>query len=141
MKKDSTTNCPSARTDAVIVEPVGDGIVVYDLKRHRAHALNRSAAALWRLCDGTRTVPWLSQELSRQMACKVTESDIEDALHDLYAVRLFIEGPPFNVEMFRSRRRALKKSGQLIGLTVALPIVLSLRMPRVADAASMVACW
>ena len=37
---------PAARIRGVVVKAVGDEVLVYDLARHRAHSLNRLAAAI-----------------------------------------------------------------------------------------------
>ncbi len=47
---------PQARQDKLLVQEVGDELVVYDQKRHVAHSLNRTAALVWQNCDGQRTV-------------------------------------------------------------------------------------
>lgn len=44
---------------------LGDELLVYVPRRETAHALNRSAAAIWALCDGTRTIEEISGELGQ----------------------------------------------------------------------------
>ena len=44
---------------------LGDELLVYLPCSETAHALNRSAVAIWELCDGTRTAEDISQELGR----------------------------------------------------------------------------
>ena len=53
-----TTNglMPRARQDELVVEELPDETLVYDLKRHEAHCLNRTSALAWRRCDGRTTV-------------------------------------------------------------------------------------
>src|SRR5262245_18504542 len=43
---------PRAKTSELVVKKVGEELLVYDLARHKAHSLNRVAAAVWRACDG-----------------------------------------------------------------------------------------
>lgn len=65
MRSDCTG--PAARQDDLIVEHVGDEILVYDLRTHRAYCLNRTAAALWSLCDG-QTDP---EEIRRRLEAEL----------------------------------------------------------------------
>jgi hypothetical protein len=47
---------PVARTERLIVEALGDELLVYDLDDDRAHSLDPVAASIWRACDGESTV-------------------------------------------------------------------------------------
>ena len=38
---------PRARQDELVVEELQDETLVYDLKRHKARCLNRTAALVW----------------------------------------------------------------------------------------------
>jgi hypothetical protein len=42
---------------------LGDELLVYVPGTETAHALNRSAVAIWELCDGKRTIEEISEEL------------------------------------------------------------------------------
>ena len=46
---------PRARQEELVVEELPDETLVYDLKRHKAHCLNRAAALVWQHCDGRTT--------------------------------------------------------------------------------------
>jgi len=63
--KDSsrTLNKPLARADELVIEELGDELLVYDLARDRAHSLGASAARVWRACDGETKVEALSAKL------------------------------------------------------------------------------
>jgi hypothetical protein len=52
------------RSQAARAYRLGDELLVYVPRSDTAHALNRSAAAIWELCDGTRTVEEISQQLA-----------------------------------------------------------------------------
>ena len=47
---------PRARQDELVVEELSDETLVYDLKRHKANCLNRTAALVWQDCDGQTSV-------------------------------------------------------------------------------------
>ena len=44
---------------------LGDELLVYVPNSQTAHALNRSAVAIWQLCDGIRTAEDISRELGQ----------------------------------------------------------------------------
>jgi hypothetical protein len=43
---------PLARSAGLLVEPIGDELLVFDSERKVAHSLNDVAARVWRACDG-----------------------------------------------------------------------------------------
>jgi hypothetical protein len=47
----------------LLAQDVGDELVVFDERRYVAHRLNRTAAAVWRLADGQRTIADLAASL------------------------------------------------------------------------------
>ena len=47
---------PAARTSGLVVRELAEETLVYDEERHRAHCLNRTAALVWRHCDGKTPV-------------------------------------------------------------------------------------
>jgi hypothetical protein len=50
-----------------VTHRLGDELLVYVPRTDTAHALNRSAAAIWQLCDGTRTIADISREIGRSI--------------------------------------------------------------------------
>jgi hypothetical protein len=46
---------PLRRSAGLIIRELGDETLVYERERHRAHCLNPTTAAVFRLCDGTRS--------------------------------------------------------------------------------------
>jgi|SRR5436853_1400103 hypothetical protein len=54
---------PHRRPD-LIERELSDELVLYDPESDRAYLLNRSAAAIWDLCDGTRSLEEIARELS-----------------------------------------------------------------------------
>jgi hypothetical protein len=47
------------------VEEAEDGLVVYDPAADTVHHLNKTAAIIFGLCDGTRAAPAIADELAR----------------------------------------------------------------------------
>jgi aminopeptidase-like protein len=66
---------PLARTAGLVVEPIDDGVVVYDEETGRAHALNAGAAAVWSAADGTRDIAAIAQRAGMDPAAAVAALD------------------------------------------------------------------
>ncbi|HBB89829.1 MAG TPA: hypothetical protein DC047_19660 [Blastocatellia bacterium] len=64
MKIEATKFLPLARRDAIITKEVDGELLVYDVTRDKAHCLNETAAAVWRLCDGRSSVSEISEQLA-----------------------------------------------------------------------------
>src|ERR1044071_1833565 len=64
MKPGLSRLAPLARTDNFIVKEVDGELLVYDQQRHKAHCLNKLAADIWRLCDGSKTASEIATQLS-----------------------------------------------------------------------------
>jgi hypothetical protein len=62
-----------------------DELVLYVSGRELGVSLNRSARAIWELCDGQHTPLEISQELSRALDCPDDEllADVEAAIRQL----------------------------------------------------------
>lgn len=58
-----------ARRDHVREYRLGDELLLYVPQGETAHALNASAASIWELCDGIRTVDDISRELGQFLGC------------------------------------------------------------------------
>jgi Coenzyme PQQ synthesis protein D (PqqD) len=52
------------RREGLSERALPDELVLYDPKTDKAYLLNRSAAAIWDLCDGERSLPELAAELA-----------------------------------------------------------------------------
>lgn len=121
-----------------------DELIVYDLTCHRAHCLNRAAAAVFRRADGTRTVAEIALELEDPGGDRATrEAIVRLALDQLAAAGMLETTPdempqPAGVELDAggspSRRDALRRLGT--GVALLLPVVASVLAPTPADAQS-----
>jgi hypothetical protein len=136
---------PVARADGLIVEEFGDELLVYDLTRDKAHRLNRTAAFVWRRCDGQTTVAALAAALVKDQALEkdaapATESTlrlgemvVRMALDRLAAARLFTERLTMPASKARLSRRDVMRAA---GISLLVPLVESIVAPRAAEAAS-----
>lgn len=119
---------PQAREEKLLVQEVGDELVVYDQKRHRAHRLNATAARIWRRCDGRTGVAELAATLEE--AGLPTKEDLVWLALDRLEKADLLREPVVRPEGAReiSRRKVLQRLG-LAGLAFLLPAVTSITAP------------
>ncbi len=127
---------PRARTEKLIVEELPDETLVYDLKRHKAHCLNRTAAAVWRQCDGGTTVSQIVRSLEEELAIPNDEGIVTLALDRLKKARLLEEGTNVAGIAVGPSRRELVRKLAMVGGAILLPMVTSMASPTAAMAAS-----
>jgi hypothetical protein len=116
-----------ARDQGLIVDSIGDELLVYDTACSRAHSLNVVAAAVWRACDGQRDVDQLAAFTALE------RSAVELALDNLLDAELITGYGRSGV----SRRVVLRRlSLTAAGLAVGLPVIRSITAPTAAMATS-----
>ena len=110
---------PEKRRDGLVVKELPEEVLVYDLERHRAHCLNPAAAAVFKSCDGERTVGELARILRKETGAPADEAWVHLALDRLEKAHLLEErGTAPRIGHGVSRRDVLKKAG--VGLAAAL---------------------
>jgi len=114
-----------------------DEVLVYDLDTNKAHCLNKSAAFVWRSCDGKTSISDIARLFEIQTGDKVSDDFVWLALDQLNENSL-LEGEVKASFAGRSRREVIKKIG--LASMVALPIVASLVAPKTAMAAVSCNC-
>ena len=134
MAADPSGPPPKARVDAVVVEQVGDELLIYDLKRDKAHSLNETAARVFRHCDGKRRAPELATLLSDESGQVVDEELVRGALSRLSEARLLAEPLAPGEDRGWSRREAMRKLGYVGAAGLAFPVVKSIVAPTSASA-------
>ena len=128
---------PRARKEELVVEELPDETLVYDLKRHKAHCLNRTASAVWRHCDGRTSLSDMAEILEQELALPRDEAIVRFALGRLRKARLLDEGTDVSEEPTGlSRREVVRKLAVVGGLSILLPVVTSLPSPVAAMQAS-----
>lgn len=127
---------PRRRKKDLAVQNLLDEVLVYDLRNHRAHRLNRAAAIVWRHCDGKTTVPQLAHILTDKLDEPADREVVRYALSRLWRAHL-LEGEA-RVEKYSRRDfiHRLKKVG--LAASVMLPVVSSIVAPTPAHAMSCV---
>lgn len=124
---------PLARTDALVVKELQDEVLVYDLKRDKAHCLNPTAAAVWKHCDGQMSVEQMARLLERELAISVDDDVVWLALGQLRKFHLLQEEEKTFGMMKVSRRDLVRK---YLPAALALPLILSVAAPAAAQAGS-----
>jgi hypothetical protein len=134
--KHENENQPLARREELVVKEMPDEVLVYDLRQHKAHCLNKTAAFIWDHCDGKTTVTDLTKLMGEEFKLPVDENLIWHALERLDKADLLVEKiNRLNSTPFRSRRAVLGKLSTAALLSV--PVVMSIISPAAAAAGSV----
>jgi hypothetical protein len=122
---------PLARADELVVEEVGDELLVYDQTNECAHSLGVAAARVWRACDGERSAKALSTELD------MDADTVRRALEELEECNLLDDGQPLTGI---TRREATLKGAKLGAAAASAPLIYSILAPVPAMAATQQYC-
>ena len=119
------------RSRTVHSEILNDEVCIYEWTSKRVHALNATAARVWNLCDGTRSVAEIAETLRGDIG--IHADDVVGVAVDQFSEAGLLDGEAPAEAVVPSRRTALKR----LGLTAAmLPIVSSIAAPSALEAAS-----
>jgi len=133
MKNEAPQFMPVRRD--LLVRELSDEVVLYDKETSKAHCLNRTAAAVWKLCDGKSSVAEIARGLEQDLAVPRDEGLVWMALCQLNKSGLLQnEIPPPIKRDVLSRRELVRRMG--IAATLALPIATSILVPTPAAAVS-----
>jgi Coenzyme PQQ synthesis protein D (PqqD) len=130
--KNSSLDSFKPKRVAALTRTFEDELLVYDSAKNRAHSLNRTAAAVWKLSDGNHSPSQIAAAVSRRFSVHVDESVVLFALDQLARAHLLVE-PQTSVKN-SSRRAALRTLGK--AAVIALPLITSIVAPPPARAAS-----
>ena len=125
------TQKPLARTENLVVQDMPDEVLIYNLQTNKAFCLNKSAAAVWKKCDGRKTVSEIAQSLKNEFKSPVNEDFVWLAIDQLTKDDLMareLQSPTVGL----SRREVMRRVG--IASLIALPLVGSLMAPTAAHA-------
>jgi hypothetical protein len=123
---------PLARADELVIEELGDELLVYDLVRDRAHSLGASAARVWRACDGETKVEGLSAKLD------LDDETVARALLELRDCHLLDGEVVANGGV--TRRDLGIKTAKLGAAAAAVPLIVSVVAPAAAQAVTEAFC-
>jgi hypothetical protein len=123
---------PQARTNGVVVEHLADEVLVYDLKRDRAHCLNVTAARVWEKCDGQHTISQIASEVVKGDG-EAGEEVVWLAVEELSRAGLMEEKIKRGREGV-SRREVIKRIA--VAAAIGVPVVTSIVAPTASHAAN-----
>ena len=127
-----------ARNAELIVRELPEEVLIYDLKSHKAHCLNETAAFVWNHCDGKTTAAEIAGLMEKEWHTPVRQETIWFTLKKLSKADLLQEQitlPEAHIGM--SRRSAVRRLG--IGSLLAVPVVISVVAPTAMAGASVLA--
>ena|ERR1700687_975809 len=126
----SNTRLPRALTKDLVIRELDDETLVYDTGRDKAHCLNRTAAMVWKQCDGSTTAKQALGSLNRAFSVPLDEDVIWLAVKQLERFQLVeSSAKPPSV----SRRALVLKYAPA---ALALPVIMSITAPTPAIVAS-----
>lgn len=105
----ATLQKPMARTDDLVIQEQAGELLVYDTKAARAHCLNPTSAAIWKACDGSRTVTDLSAMFDAEAGAGHGEGVVMLALDQLQEYELLQAPVEFGTAY--SRRTVVRALG------------------------------
>jgi coenzyme PQQ synthesis protein D (PqqD) len=135
MKRTTSAHLPRMRDTGLVVDDLPDEVLVYDLETHQAHCLNRTAALVWRSCDGKSTPADIARRLTTELDAPFKEEFVLLALNQLESQRLLQDFDAASVQFaVLSRRQMVRRLG--LATAVAVPLVTSIVAPRAVEAAT-----
>ena len=135
MKNKHDNSQALARSDELVVQDLKDEVLVYDLKSHKAHCLNKTAAFIWKHCDGQKTAEEIAKLMEKEWQTPVSDDAVWFAMSKLSKAELLQERivlPEAKAGM--SRRSAIRRLG--IG-ALLIPAVMTIVSPTAMAGASI----
>jgi hypothetical protein len=133
---ESENKLPRARVENIVSRQVLDEVIIYDKTRNVGTALNAFAAEVWDRCDGQSSPAAIAQALSEGRPEPIDERAVWLAVDKLSRAKLLDEPirlPPSALSG-ASRREVMRTLS--LGAAAAVPIVLSVNAPTLAQVAS-----
>ena len=134
MKPKSSDCLFQAREDDLLVQRLEDEVLIYDLKRHKAHCLNQTAALVWEHCNGQNSTEDIAREVGKQVGTPIDRDVVCLALNQLDRARLLERTSSISPPPSISRRELLKRAG--LAAAISLPLITSVMSPTPAQAAT-----
>lgn len=123
---------PLARSTDLNVTSTGQETLIYDKRTDKAYVLSPAAAAVWRACNGKRTVQEIASYLSQD-----TSTDEQTVWYALGQMQDLLQAPvevPHDLQGI-SRRQFLQRAGFIA--VASIPVVVSIVAPPPAHAQSV----
>ncbi len=122
---------PTARSAGLIVTKSDGELIIYDVAAKHIHQLNAVSAAVWRQCDGRRTMSEIGAAASAELGATVNTDAVALALAKFDDANLLTQ----TANVPRESRRRFARKAALFGVA-AVPAVVSITAPLASAAAS-----
>ena len=122
---------PVARSEDLVVEEVGEELLIYDQANDTAHSLSAAAVRVWKACDGESSVKTLVTQLG------MDGDTVKRALEELDDCNLLDNGSGNDGI---TRREATLKSAKIGAGVASAPLIYSILAPMPALAATQQYC-
>jgi hypothetical protein len=137
MKRTRLCQLPRLRARALVIHDLPNEVLVYDCERDQAHCLNRTAALVWRACDGKLAPDEIARKLTAELGGPISEEMVLLALAQLEKFHLLerseVYWPPYAAIPRRHMVRTLAGAA-----AVALPLITTIVAPTPAQAATCI---
>lgn len=121
---------PLARVDDLVIEELGEELLVYDTSIKNVHCLSPTVVRVWRACDGETRPEKMASQLD------LSDAEIKQALAELDGCELL--ATPVGTHGGISRRDLGVKATKVAAATAALPLILSVAAPAAAQTQSVI---
>jgi len=125
---------PKARDENLVVQELPEETLVYDLRTNQTHCLNKTAALVWKYCDGKNSTTAIARLLEDSFGNPVEDDFVWLAIN-LLDERNLLNEKTSNQFNLPNRRALIRKIG--FASAVALPVVASLALPTSSWAANV----
>ncbi len=126
---------PKVRTQNLLIEQIGDEVVIYDRENNKSHLLNKAAAVVWRQSTGSASIEEVTKSFCEETGLDADADVVLLALRQFREARLLEEGP-VGPDPSLTRRSIIKRFGLGIGAAALVPLVESVTAPSAAQAQS-----
>lgn len=127
---DGSMRLPLARSEGLVVEELGEELLVYDTDVKNVHCLSGTAARVWRTCDGAAS----KGEIAAQLG--LTAEEVQRALNELDDCKL-LDGLPIVSGGFSRRELGVKTAKVAVG-AASVPLIMSIAAPAAAQAQTII---
>lgn len=126
---------PLARNSEIVIQEMGEEVLIYDLRSDKAFSFNSTTVKIWQLCNGKNSVADIATKLSVEFGELVSEDLVLLALKTLQKENLLEVELTFPQAFENISRREIVRR---VGLTslIALPVISSLVAPLAIHAQS-----
>ncbi|CAD5981214.1 hypothetical protein PCC9214_04765 [Planktothrix tepida] len=130
---------PVARTENLLLQDIGNELIIYDQDNNSSHCLTPLAVRVWELSNGQNTVNDIARKLEKEFNLP-GNSDVDmrglvwltlEELERYSLIKEYLRQPATNVIAGMSRRKAIKTATLVGGFAIGsmFPMVKSIAVP------------